>query len=135
RGDAVPDLVSEQGERGRDVDHDGRRRQVAGGGLFPQIMRSKPCLTLDEANQIMTASKAEAAKNGWAVCIAIVNDAGIPLHLERMDGAHLQTVEIATMKARTAAVSRSSTKILEDRSEEHTSELQSLAYLVCRLLL
>src|SRR2546425_8743712 len=26
-------------------------------------------------------------------------------------------------------------KIVEDRSEEHTSELQSLAYLVCRLLL
>src|SRR5205823_14081615 len=26
-------------------------------------------------------------------------------------------------------------KIAEDRSEEHTSELQSLAYLVCRLLL
>src|SRR2546425_8937544 len=26
-------------------------------------------------------------------------------------------------------------KVPEDRSEEHTSELQSLAYLVCRLLL
>src|SRR2546425_2489577 len=26
-------------------------------------------------------------------------------------------------------------EILQDRSEEHTSELQSLAYLVCRLLL
>src|SRR3989441_1683390 len=27
------------------------------------------------------------------------------------------------------------TRLLRDRSEEHTSELQSLAYLVCRLLL
>src|SRR5687767_15573588 len=30
---------------------------------------------------------------------------------------------------------RSKRKILDGRSEEHTSELQSLAYLVCRLLL
>ena len=86
-------------------------------------MRSKPCLTLDDANQIVTAGKAEAAKNGWAICIVIVNDAGIPLHLERMDGAHLQTVEIATRKARTAAVSRTSTKILEDLIKDRPSLL------------
>src|SRR2546425_8578845 len=35
---------------------------------------------------------------------------------------------LRTLKARTAAA-------LDPRSEEHTSELQSLAYLVCRLLL
>ncbi len=86
-------------------------------------MRNKPCLTLDDANQIVAAGKAEAEKNGWAICIVIVNDAGIPLHLERMDGAHLQTVEIATRKARTAAVSRTSTKILEDMIKDRPSLL------------
>src|SRR2546425_4063767 len=35
----------------------------------------------------------------------------------------------------TAAMSVAVRLILEERSEEHTSELQSLAYLVCRLLL
>ena len=86
-------------------------------------MRSKPCLTLEDANLIMAASKAEAAKNGWAVSIVVVNDSGVPLHLERMDGAHLQTAEIATLKARTAAVSRQSTKALEDMIKDRPSML------------
>ncbi len=86
-------------------------------------MRTKPCLTLDDANRMMAASKAEAAKNGWPVCIVIVNDAGVPLHLERLDGAHLQTAEIAIRKARTAALSRQSTKTLEDMVKDRPSML------------
>src|SRR5205823_11649726 len=34
-----------------------------------------------------------------------------------------------------AALMRAAARTVEARSEEHTSELQSLAYLVCRLLL
>jgi glc operon protein GlcG len=86
-------------------------------------MRNKPCLTLDDANQMMAAGKAEAAKKGWAVSIAIVDDAGFLLHLERMDGAHIKTAEIATMKARTAAVSRTSTRVLEDMIKERPALL------------
>src|SRR2546425_9503982 len=41
-----------------------------------------------------------------------------------------------TSRSRSAAIARTpSTGTAASRSEEHTSELQSLAYLVCRLLL
>ena len=39
-------------------------------------MRTKPCLTADDAHRMMAACKAEAAKNGWKVAIAIVDDSG-----------------------------------------------------------
>src|SRR5205823_6861035 len=44
---------------------------------------------------------------------------------------------LARLQVQTAAYERAQSveKLAEPRSEEHTSELQSLAYLVCRLLL
>src|SRR2546423_11045363 len=42
---------------------------------------------------------------------------------------HVQAID------RTALEKANENRAVEDRSEEHTSELQSLAYLVCRLLL
>ena len=77
-------------------------------------MRTKPCLTLDDANRAIAAAKAEAAKNQWAVTIAVVDDSGFLLHLERLDGASVATPEVATLKARTAAVSRAPTKRAEE---------------------
>ena len=49
-------------------------------------MRNKPCLTADDAHKMMAACKAEAQKNKWAVAIAIVDDSGAALLLERLDG-------------------------------------------------
>src|SRR5205823_14078252 len=43
------------------------------------------------------------------------------------------TCSVSAGSARSAPISRRS--VINSRSEEHTSELQSLAYLVCRLLL
>jgi glc operon protein GlcG len=77
-------------------------------------MRQKPTLTAAEAQQIVAAAKIEAAKNNWIVTVAVVDDGGYLLHLERMDGAVLQSAEVATRKARTAALSRRPTKALED---------------------
>ena len=50
-------------------------------------MRTKPCLTSADGHKMMAACKAEAEKNDWKVSIAIVDDAGALLLLERMDGA------------------------------------------------
>ena len=44
----------------------------------------------------------------------MVDDGGYLLHLERMDGAPLPSAEIATLKARTAAIAKAPTKALED---------------------
>ena len=64
------------------------------------------------------ACKAEAEKNKWNVTIAIVDDAGFLLYLERMDGAMGPTTEVALGKAKTSAVTRRPTKFWEDRVNE-----------------
>jgi len=81
-------------------------------------MRMKPCLTADDARRIIAAAKVEAEKNSWAVSIAVVDDGGILLALERMDGAFPQSAEIATRKAWTAAMVRLPTKTMEDMIKE-----------------
>jgi len=78
-------------------------------------MKSKPCLTLEDCKKISAACEAEARTNNWNVVIAILDDGGHPLWLARMDGATPANAEIAIGKARTAAVTRRSTKIWEDR--------------------
>jgi glc operon protein GlcG len=81
-------------------------------------MRTKPCLTSDDARKMMTACKAEAANNGWAVAIAIVDDSGAAMLLERLDGAGGIGSDVALAKARTAALTRRPTKMFEDRVKE-----------------
>jgi len=48
------------------------------------------------------------------VTIAIVDDAGVLLALERRDGARLHTPEAAWLKARTAAIVRQPTSELQE---------------------
>jgi uncharacterized protein GlcG (DUF336 family) len=78
-------------------------------------MRSRPCLTLEDCRKASAACEAEARKNKWSVSIAILDDGGHVLLLTRMDGAAPVTAQIATEKGRSAAVSRRSTKVSEDR--------------------
>jgi glc operon protein GlcG len=77
-------------------------------------MRMKPALTAADARQILAAAKAEAEKNQWTVTIAVVDDGGALLALERMDGAFPQSAEIAFRKAWTSAAVRLPTKTMED---------------------
>jgi len=81
-------------------------------------MRTKHCLTSDDVHKMVAACKAEAAKNKWNVSIAVVDDAGFLLHLERMDGAGGMTSVVSEGKARTAAVTGRSTKFWEDRIKD-----------------
>ncbi len=77
-------------------------------------MRMKPSLTAGDARKLIDAARAEAEKSQWAVTIAVVDEAGILLALERMDRAFPQSAEIAFRKAWTAAAARMPTKALED---------------------
>jgi uncharacterized protein GlcG (DUF336 family) len=72
-------------------------------------------LTLDDCKKISAAAEAEAQKNNWNVCIAILDDGGHLLHLARMDGASPANARIAIGKGCTAAESRRSTGVWEDR--------------------
>lgn len=91
--------------------------------VIRENMRQKFSLTSTEARAIVTAAKLEAVKNNWNVTIAVVDEGGYLLHLERMDGAVLTSPEIATSKARTAALARVPTKFLEDVTKERAATL------------
>ena len=69
-------------------------------------MKQKSVLTRDDVARILDHARAEAVTNQWAVTIAIVDDGGHPLALERLDGAAPVSAYIATEKARTSAMGR-----------------------------
>lgn len=77
-------------------------------------MKSKPTLELADLKAIAAAAEAEALKNKWAVSIAIADDGGHLLWLQRLDGAAPISASIAPAKARTAAVGRRESKVYED---------------------
>lgn len=81
-------------------------------------MRNRPALTASDVQKMVAACRNEATKNKWNVTIAVVDDAGHMLYLERMDGAGPMTAEVAAGKASTAAVTRRPTKFWEDRVKE-----------------
>lgn len=82
--------------------------------LFEHTMKSKHILELADIQTIANAAQAEAIKNGWPVTIAIVDDGGHLLWLQRLDGAAPISAHIAPAKAQTAALGRRETKIYED---------------------
>jgi glc operon protein GlcG len=81
-------------------------------------MRNRPTLTAADVQKMVAACKSEATKNKWSVSIAVVDDAGSLLYLERLDGAGPVTAEVAMEKAITAARTRRASKFWEDRLKE-----------------
>ena len=77
-------------------------------------LATKKAITLDIAKQIAAASEAEARKNNWNVVIAILDDGGHLLYLQRMDETQIGSVEIAQAKGRSAVALKRPTKALED---------------------
>lgn len=77
-------------------------------------MQTKPFLTHDDVTRILIAARQEAQKNNWAVAIAVVDDGGHPLALERLDGCAPIGAYIATEKARTAALGRRESRLYEE---------------------
>ena len=82
--------------------------------LPSKTMKSKAVLTLDDVKKIAAACEAEANAHRWLVSIAICDDGGHLLWLQRLDGAPPATAPIAVEKARTAALIRRPTKAFED---------------------
>ena len=77
-------------------------------------MQTRAMLTLDDVRAIAQAAEAEALRHHWAVTIAVVDDGGHPLWLQRLDGAPPISAHIATAKARTAAVGRRESRVYEE---------------------
>ena len=87
--------------------------------LAPVMLRAqlptKEVLTLDAAKRIAAAAEVEAKKRGATVVIAVVDDAGYLLVLERLDDTQVASVDVGIGKARTAAIFRRPSKVFEDQ--------------------
>lgn len=77
-------------------------------------MPSKPILTLDDAKRVAAAAETEAQLNDWGVVIAIADDGGNLLYLQRNHDTQFGSVETAMMKARAAVAFKRPTKSSED---------------------
>lgn len=77
-------------------------------------MPSKPVLTLDDARRVAAAAEAEALKNEWKVTIAVVDDGGHLLYLQRSHDTRFGSVETAVAKARMSAGLHTPSKASEE---------------------
>ncbi|MBI4696252.1 MAG: heme-binding protein [Gammaproteobacteria bacterium] len=76
-------------------------------------MYSKLILSLDDCKRVAAAAEEEARANGWNVVIAIVDDAGHLMYLQR-EKVQLGSVEVAITKAKVAVMFRRPTRFWED---------------------
>jgi uncharacterized protein GlcG (DUF336 family) len=81
---------------------------------FAADLATKKALTLEVAKAIATAAEGFARQNTWNVVIAILDDGGNLLYLQRMDGVQIGSIEVAQRKALSAVKFKRPTKVFED---------------------
>ena len=75
---------------------------------------NKPILTLEDAKRVAASAEAEALANGWKVVIAVVDDGGHLLYLQRSHDTQFGSVETAIAKAHASVAFQRPTKASED---------------------
>ena len=75
----------------------------------------KTALTLEGAKRIAAAAESKARAEGARVVIAVVDDGGNLLLLQRLDDTQVASVNVGIDKARTAAIYRRPSKVFEDQ--------------------
>jgi uncharacterized protein GlcG (DUF336 family) len=83
-------------------------------GAAQAQMTDKKALSLDAAKKVAAAAEAEARKNGWNVVIAVVDEGGHLVYLQRMDTTQYGSVDVAIRKAQTSTAFKRPTKVFED---------------------
>ena len=78
------------------------------------MLADKKALTLAVAKRIAAAAEEAANKNNWNMFIAIVDDGGNLMYLERMDDSQLASLDVSIAKARCALLFKRPTKAMED---------------------
>ena len=75
---------------------------------------NKKSLTLEGAEKVIAAAEVEARKSGGTSVIAVVDDGGNLMALQRLDGTFAAGANISIGKARTAVQFKKPTKFFED---------------------
>lgn len=79
-----------------------------------KLLTDKPALTLAGAKKIVAAAEAEALKRSWPVVIAVVDDGGNLISLQRLDNAQFGSVDVAILKAKSAVAFKRPTKAWDE---------------------
>ncbi len=88
-------------------------------------------LSLDDALRITAAARRAATDNNWNVVIAVVDDGGHLISLERMDGTQKGSVRVAEQKARTAILFKRPTKAFEDMVLQGRAVMMTMPDVIC----
>ncbi|KAF0166626.1 MAG: hypothetical protein FD157_574 [Rhodocyclaceae bacterium] len=88
-------------------------------------------LTLEDARRMTLAAQSTAAENNWNVVVAIVDDGGHLISLERMDGTQKGSVRVAEQKARTAILYKRPTKAFEDMVLQGRPVMMTMPDVIC----
>lgn len=75
-------------------------------------------VNLDTAKKITAGAVAESKRNNWNVAIAIVDNHGFLAYYEKTDDTQTASANIAIEKARTAAMWRRPSKVVEDATNK-----------------
>jgi glc operon protein GlcG len=85
-----------------------------GAGAGTGQLADKKALTLEAAKQIAAAAEKEAAGSKLTMVIAILDDGGNLIYLERMNETQIGSIEVAQQKAHSAVSFKRPTKVFED---------------------
>lgn len=89
-------------------------------------LATKKALTLAITKKIAAAAEAFASQNDWNVVIAVVDDGGHLIYLQRMDGVQTGSIEVALGKAKSAAAFKRPGKVFSDAVEGGRNALIAL---------
>ncbi len=86
-----------------------------------------PTVTIEQAKKAAAAALAEARRNNWLMVVAVVNPSGDLVYYEAMDNVQLGSAKVAVNKARSAALYKRPTKLLQDNLGSGSVGLRVLA--------
>jgi glc operon protein GlcG len=87
---------------------------LVSGTAFSQVPQYGSNINLEQARKIYAGAESEARKNSWPVAIAIVDNAGNLVLMQKLDNTQTASVRIALDKAVSAATFRRPTKVFQD---------------------
>src|SRR5258706_7877085 len=93
----------------------------------------KKTLTLEAARIAVAAGEAEALRNNWKVVIAVVDEGGHTILLERLDGAQWSSIGTAVEKARAAVAWKRPSRLLEESVNNGRTAFLSITQRMTRL--
>ena len=79
------------------------------------MLGSRHVITLELARALAAVAEREILSHRFSMFVAIVDDAGTPMHVERLNDAQAASYEIAVRKAQAAVAFRRPTKAFEER--------------------